>query len=47
MLVKVGSEEQRWQVLRMNTELKKFEKYKNVFINKDIWIEKKENMIED
>ena len=36
MLVRVRSEEERWKILRRNTGLRKIEKYKRVFIGKDM-----------
>ena len=34
ILVRVRSEEERWSILRRNTELRKVEKYKRLFIGK-------------
>ena len=42
MLVKVKSEEERWQILKRNTKLRNNENYKRVFINKDMSREERE-----
>ena len=36
LLVRVGSEEEKWSILRRNTQLRKVEKYRKVFIGKDM-----------